>query len=327
MFEKYDTLIKVLEPYVAKVEIPSILIRREGNVFLLLIQGFVDYVRHYLGLAEETAKKYEESMLWVARDLPYIQSPDQITLQDIITLKKRIRERPGRKGKTNGESRVNSIIFALRKFLAYCQKIHKFDTINPKEINPMKVPKKEVIYLSKEEIVQLLSSINFHSRYGLRMRALMELLIASGMRISEALSLNRDSLDLKNLEAKIIGKGNKPRTVYFTERAAEWVKKYLSGRDDESPDLFVAFGTGKRLTRHDLGKLFRAYAKRAGLKTKVTPHILRHSMATLILHNGGNIKDIQDLLGHTDIKTTAKYYLGTDKKKLKESHDKFLRFD
>jgi integrase/recombinase XerD len=81
------------------------------------------------------------------------------------------------------------------------------------------------------------------------------------------------------------------------------------------------------LNRHDLGKEFRKYAVKAGIKKRVTPHILRHSMATLMLHNGIDITYIKDLLGHSSIETTAQYYLGTDKKALKEAHSKYLKFD
>ena len=295
--------------------------QEESMTFAALVAKFPDYVQYDLGHAQETAAKYHQSLKRFMKDMPEVATPAQLSLDDITKLKKIMSERGV---KENG---TNSVIFALRTFLSYCQKIHKIVTINPKDIRPMKPSKRQVIFLAKEEINQLLNSINTDSHYGLRMRALMELLIASGMRISEALSLNRDSISWETNEAMIIGKGNKQRDIFITERAAEWLKKYLAGRTDSNPALFVTFGTVERLNRHDLGKEFRRYAVKAGLKKKVTPHILRHSMATLMLHNGVDITYIKDLLGHSSIETTAQYYLGTDKKALKEAHSKYLKFD
>ncbi|MDR3642464.1 MAG: tyrosine-type recombinase/integrase [Candidatus Doudnabacteria bacterium] len=292
------------------------------KTFLELTPKFIGYAAYDLKLSPQTVQKYGESLKWVMKHLPKVLSPSILCLEDITLLKQRIQERGA------GESRTNSILFALRKFLAYCQEIQKIATIiNIEDIKPMKLPKRQVTFLDKEEIQQLLNSINVDSIYGLRMRALMELLLATGMRIGEALSLNRQDLDLKNLEVNIIGKGNKERTVYLKPRTIEWINKYLKQRTDSEPALFVAFGTSNRLTRHDLGKEFRRYAAKAGIKKKVTPHILRHSMATLMLHQGADIMFIKDILGHSTISTTAKYYLGTDKKKLKEAHEKYLKYD
>jgi integrase/recombinase XerD len=98
-------------------------------------------------------------------------------------------------------------------------------------------------------------------------------------------------------------------------------------RKDTNPALFVTFGESNRLKAHDLSKQFKHYAEKAGLKKKVTPHILRHTAATTMSHNGADIRNIQLILGHSDIKTTAKYYLGVDKEALRKSHSQFLKYD
>lgn len=291
--------------------------------FDYLIPEFLNYLQYDLPkpAALETRSKYEESLRWVIRHLPHLISPGDLQLSDITQLKKQTLQRDC------GASRVNSFVFALRKFLTFCNEVKKIKTINSKDIKAMKLKKREVIFLNGQEINQLFGSINVFSKYGLKTRVLMELLIASGMRISEALSLNRDSINWETKEATIIGKGDKQRAIFITDRAVEWLKKYLDQRTDDNPAMFVTFGTVKRLSRFDIAREFRRAAKSAGIEKTVTPRILRHSMATLLLHNGANLLDIQNLLGHSDIRTTAKYYLGTDKRALKEAHAKFLKFD
>ena len=219
------------------------------------------------------------------------------------------------------------MIFALRKFLAYCQEIHKLDTINPKDIKPMKIPKRQVVFLSKEEVNKLIGSIRSNTKPGLRMKALMSVLLASGMRISEALSLSWDDIDWEHKEAVIIGKGNKQRTVYFNDEALGWLRSYKLTRKDKNPALFVTFAKEpKRMRPYDLSKQFKHYVQKAGIKKKVTPHILRHTMATIMSINGADIRLIQQILGHSDIETTAKYYLGIDQQAVKAAHNKYLDF-
>lgn len=289
--------------------------------FQELIPLFADYVIYDLRYSPKTAKKYSESLQWILRDLPQVVYPQDLSLPAITELKKRILIRGAK------ECRVNSILFPLRKFLTYCNEVYQLPTINPKDIKPMKIPKREVSYLKKEEVEQFVSGMNTSTLPGLRMRTLVELLLSTAMRISEALSISRDDIDWVGKEVVIIGKGNKQRTVFLNDRAISWLQMYLLRRKDNNPALFVTFGTPKRLEAYDLSKQFKHYAENAGLKKKVTPHILRHTAATLMSHQGADIRIIQQILGHSDIETTARYYLGTDKASLKEAHAKFLRYD
>ena len=160
---------------------------------------------------------------------------------------------------------------------------------------------------------------------GLRFRVLVEVLLGTGMRISEALSLNRDTINWEKAEAKIIGKGSKERTVFFNQRSLDWVKKYLDIRTDNEPALFIT-QQGTRLSKIDVPGFFKRYAKKAGITKKLTPHILRHTCATNLLFNGCAINNVQVILGHDRLETTCRYYLGVDKSKAKEAHGKFLNF-
>lgn len=286
-----------------------------------LIPLFSDYVIYDLRYSPKTAKKYSESLHWILRDLPQVKYPQDLTLPVITELKKRTLLRGAK------ECRVNSILFPLRKFLTYCNEVYQLTTINPKDIKPMKIPKREVSYLKQEEIEQFIGGMNTATLPGLRMRTLVELLLSTAMRISEALSIDRNDIDWEGKEVTIIGKGNKQRTVFLNERAISWLQMYLLRRKDDNPALFVTFGKPKRLEAYDLSKQFKHYAQNAGLKKKVTPHILRHTAATIMSHKGADIRIIQQILGHSDIETTARYYLGTDKASLKEAHAKFLKYD
>lgn len=286
-----------------------------------LIPLFADYVIYDLRYSPKTAKKYSESLHWILRDLSQVKYPQDLTLPIITELKKRTLLRGAK------ECRVNSILFPLRKFLTYCNEVYQLTTINPKDIKPMKIPKREVSYLKQEEIEQFISSMDTTTLTGLRMRTLVEVLLSTAMRISEALSINKDDIDWEGKEVTIIGKGNKQRTVFLNDRALSWLQMYLLRRKDNNSALFVTFGEPKRLSAYDLSKQFKHYAENAGLKKKVTPHILRHTAATIMSHKGADIRVIQQILGHSDIETTARYYLGTDKASLKEAHAKFLRYD
>ncbi len=295
-----------------------------------LIPEFIRYALFELSLSKQTAKKYKESLEWIVRDIGNLQ----VRLLDagyVTVLKQKIMSRGA------GESRVASIIFALKSFLRYCKDVLELPVLDYKKIRSPKRRRREVLYLTNEEVQQFIDTINFEKNWqgksrkrcirmdGLRFRALVEVLLGTGMRISEALSLNKTSIDFQRKEAKIIGKGNKERTVFFSDRALQWVKFYLENRTDTAEPLFVTHSLN-RLNIADISKTFKGYVRKSGLKKKVTPHILRHTMATNLLFNGCPIGHIKEILGHDRLETTCRYYLGLDKSKAKEAHGKFLSF-
>lgn len=224
-------------------------------------------------------------------------------------------------------ARQYSLLMALKLFLRFCRTVLEANCIDPAII---KLPRREnpkVEYLTNEEIEAIRESTDNSRLLGIRTRALFEVLLASGMRISEALSLNRDSISLNAKETLIIGKGGKTRTVFFSEDALKWICKYLVLRRDANPALFVTYGDSpKRLSRGDIPRFFKALGKQAGLEKRVTPHLLRHTFCTNLRNNGADISLIKELAGHQDIETTARYYLGTDTKTLREAVSKYLSY-
>jgi integrase/recombinase XerD len=231
-------------------------------------------------------------------------------------------------------SRQMSLLLALKRFLLFCQVEKSLKLcFDPAEIRPPPRPKREVVFLTPEEIEAFVATIPLTTykgdvhRAGLRLRTVVEALLGTAMRISELLSLNRDSIDFERREARIIGKGNKERSVFFTARALLWIRRYLDSRTDDCSALFVCQDGRTRLKRDDLWRYFDRHRKLAGIKKKVRPHILRHTAATTLLFNGCPIGHIKAILGHERLETTCRYYLGIDQRAAKRAHQKYLNYE
>jgi len=158
----------------------------------------------------------------------------------------------------------------------------------------------------------------------------LETLFSTGLRIAELVSLNRDQINLKSitkdLEVGIVGKGNRPRTVYFSGRTVYWLRKYLDTRKDKEKALFINYqgrkNSSRRLTDRSIERTIKNYALMAGLPTNTTPHTLRHSFATDLLTQGADLRIIQEFLGHRNIATTQVYTHVTNKR-LRDIHRQF----
>jgi integrase/recombinase XerD len=169
-------------------------------------------------------------------------------------------------------------------------------------------------YLAVEEVDRLIEQPDVTTPRGLRDRALIELLYATGMRVSELVSLRPSDINLEASYLTCTGKGDKQRIVPIGDEAADWVRKYLRQSRPAllgkrtSPRLFVnARGGGPGLTRVGFWKILKAYAHKAGLSRTLSPHVLRHSFATHLLERGADLRAIQMMLGHADLSTTQIY--------------------
>jgi integrase/recombinase XerD len=169
-------------------------------------------------------------------------------------------------------------------------------------------------YLSVEDVDTLIAQPDVTTPRGLRDRALIELLYATGMRVSELIGLRPADVNLEASYLTCTGKGDKQRIVPIGDEAAQWVQKYLrEGRGAllgrrSSARLFVnARGGGPGLTRVGFWKILKGYARKAGLRASISPHMLRHSFATHLLERGADLRAIQMMLGHADLSTTQIY--------------------
>ena len=203
-------------------------------------------------------------------------------------------------------------------------------TVNPADdLRPPRAWKVLPRYLAVEDVDRLIEQPNVSTPRGLRDRALIELLYATGMRVSELLSLRPADVNLEASYLTCSGKGDKQRIVPIGDEAGDWVKRYLrEGRHAllgkrSSPRLFVnAKGGGPGLTRVGFWKILKAYARQAGLTKTLSPHMLRHSFATHLLERGADLRAIQMMLGHADLSTTQ-IYTHVLEQRMRSIYDKF----
>jgi site-specific recombinase XerD len=229
-----------------------------------------------------------------------------------------------------GKTTQNYHLIALRSFLKYCAK-RDIKTLSPDKIELARTKRPQVTFLSEEELSRVFDQPDIKTEAGIRDRAILELLFSSGLRVSELVSLNKDSINLQRKEFMVRGKGQKDRPIFISNSSAEWIVKYLERRTDNSKALFVRYmGTKKvdttgnlhRLTVRSVQRLVSKYAMLAGITKHVSPHTLRHSFATDLLMNGADLRSVQAMLGHSNIATTQIYTHVTDPH-LKAVHEKF----
>jgi integrase/recombinase XerD len=167
--------------------------------------------------------------------------------------------------------------------------------------------------LSAEDVDALIAAPDVSSAPGLRDRALIEVLYATGLRVSELVGLRLAEVRLDQRYVQCVGKGGKPRIVPLGDEAATWLERYLHesrpalSRGRELPWVFLNARAGRRLSRFGFWKLLKAYGQRAGVRAHLSPHVLRHSFATHLLERGADLRAIQTMLGHADLSTTQIY--------------------
>ncbi len=290
-----------------------------NNPISSLVSGYAEYARYELNLTEQSVQKYLQSLKLLIKEIGD-KPVEALVVDDFIQLKANLIKRGV------SHSHISSMIYAIRSLLVYCNDYLRLKTIKPKFIKPLKRIHREVVFLTEEEVDDFISTIDTSTWNGLRFRALVEVLLGSGMRIGEALSLKRKDIDWENREAMIIGKGNKQRKVFFTQRSLDWIHKYLQSRTDSHPSLFVTREPINTLERNDIWRFFARHRKLAKIEKKLTPHILRHTVATNLVFNGCPLVHVKEILGHENLDTTCKYYLGIDNQKAKQAHSQFLNY-
>jgi integrase/recombinase XerD len=290
-----------------------------------LAPRFLRHAQLELQFAPQSLLKYQECLRMVGRMLGD-RPVHSYTEEDIADLKAAMLARG------QGVCRQISILSAFKRFLEFCAK-YECAVMPAESITIPKRPRREVIYLTVGEVHRFLAVIPTTTVRdqphlpGLRFRALVEVLLGTAMRISEVLSLDRDQVDFTSREARVIGKGNKQRTVFFTVRALEWLERYLQTRQDSHPAVFACLGGKARLKREDIWRPFLRYRQLAGINKPVTPHLLRHTAATQLLFNGCPVGHIKEILGHERLETTCRYYLGLDHRAAKSAHHQYLVYE
>lgn len=210
------------------------------------------------------------------------------------------------------KSSISRQLSALRNFYTFLLHKEIVDNNPFKNINNPKKDKKLPNFLQNDELQNIFDSIDTTSELGIRNRLIIELLYATGIRVSELTSLKLEEIDIHNKEIKITGKGNKERIVYFGDYAKKFLllyinksRKTLLGTNNNSYLLINNKGT--KLTNRGVEFIVDEIVKKASLKHNISPHVLRHTFATDMLNNGADLKSVQELLGHESLSTTQIY--------------------
>lgn len=273
-----------------------------------ILECFLDYLTIERGLAQNTIISYRYDLIKYINFLKknnissFNQTKKDLVNNYFVYLRKKNLE-------INSISRNLVAVKMLYRFLLI-EGFIKEDITGLIEFPRMS--KKLPHILSLREINLLLDKANFKSNLGLRDLAILELLYATGMRVSELIYLKIDDINMENRMLKCLGKGSKERIIPFGSKAYQSLRLYLDKVRQKlvknpNEDILFLNSRGERLSRQGIFYLVKKYVRKAGIEKKVTPHTLRHTLATHLLENGADLRSVQEMLGHSDISTTQIY--------------------
>lgn len=284
-----------------------------------LVQEFLDYLQLEKGYSNNTIVAYRNDLAQLVRYLsaqaqvagtPDWRKVDKDVVIDYILF---LRERE------YASSTVARKIAAVKSFFHYLFQTGVLQDDPTATLDSPRVKKRLPRSASPNDIESLLQAPEGDSPKSLRDRALLELLYATGMRVTELISLDIDSVDLSSGTVRAYGKGAKERLMPIHARSVEAIREYLEkgrgafARDDGEQALFLN-PRGQRLTRQGLWLIVKQYVDKVGLSNAITPHTLRHSFATHMLNRGANLRNVQHLLGHASLATTQVYTRVSDER-------------
>ncbi|ETY74247.1 tyrosine recombinase XerD [Lactiplantibacillus fabifermentans T30PCM01] len=288
------------------------------------LADYLHFLRVERGLVTNSIKSYQQDLTEFCQYLTTQKIADLQTVDRYVILNYLQFLDEG------GKSR-NTIIHAvssLRKFFQYLAQMHQVDSDPMLKIDTPKRAQHLPQVLSAKEVENLLAVPKVDTPLGLRDRALLEVMYATGLRVSETINLKLDDLHLDLGLIQTIGKGDKERIIPIGDVAIDFLERYLktarpklASPKRRNPYIFLN-NHGGQLTRQGVWKNLKAQVKAAGIEKNVTPHTLRHSFATHILENGADLRVVQELMGHADISTTQ-IYTHITKKRLAEVYNKY----
>jgi integrase/recombinase XerD len=285
-------------------------------------EAFLDYLKVEKGLSRNTILSYGQDL---KKYFDYLKdknivTPQKVTRKDISDFLFSLR--------------TVSLPVSIARSLSTIKSLHKFLTrekitnSNPTDlIESPKIDKKIPSFLTFEEVTRILKAPDTRDARGIRDKAILELMYATGLRVSEVSSLKLIDVNREVGFIKCKGKGSKERIVPLGKIAAEFITKYLDLARPQllhkkiSTFLFLAQG-GRSLSRQSIWKLIKKSVKSAGIKKRVSPHTLRHSFATHLLEGGADLRSVQEMLGHASI-TTTQIYTHINQSRLKAIHHQF----
>ncbi|MEX1112668.1 MAG: site-specific tyrosine recombinase/integron integrase [Candidatus Andersenbacteria bacterium] len=278
-----------------------------------------------LGRSSKTVENYDYYLKTFYSQEKVVKIAD-ITIDSVRNFRRWLNQK-GQSGEGVSAATQNYHLIALRQFLKYATK-RDIECLPADRIELAKLPERDIDVLYPEEVDSLLAATEGNTIEALRDRALFHVLFSTGLRISEAITLDRDDIRESSNEIPVRGKGNKMRVVFLSAEARQAVADYVNKRVDVDPALFIRHKKGVgdqsnlRLTSRTVQRLIKKYAAKAGITKDITPHTLRHSFATDLLSNGADVRQVQELLGHASITTTQVYTHLTDTH-LQDIHTQF----
>ena len=266
------------------------------------LRSFLNYLLVDKGLSNNTVKAYEADISslfqWLdTEDLKYNNLQENHINQYISFLFQRKMR----------SSSVNRKISSIKSFYIF---LVKRNFVKNSPLNDLVTPKQEKYLpesMSEAEVDKLLNSPDVSNKIENRDKAMIEMLYATGMRISELVNLKMTDVDMKRCVVKVFGKGSKERLVPFGETALDSLRSYLNEREQSSSKEIFLSNRGKKMTRVAFWQRVKVYLIRENLKNSISPHTLRHAFATHLLNRGADLRSVQLLLGHSDLSTTQIY--------------------
>jgi integrase/recombinase XerD len=285
-----------------------------------LLDEFIDQLWLEDGLARNTLESYRRDLAQFSNWLEGRETG--LLLVSRADLEKYLARRsPGSKPRS-----ISRLIASLRRFYRYFVREERIKVDPTLQLDSPKLPRSLPKSLTEDEVVDLLNAPDHAQPLGMRDRAMLETLYATGLRVSELVNLKVSEVSLQEGVVRVVGKGSKTRLVPLGEEALDWISRYmeqprrgiLGGKLSDS--LFVT-QRGAAMTRQSFWYLIKRYARLAGITKPMSPHVLRHAFATHLLNHGADLRVVQMLLGHADISTTQ-IYTHVARERLKQLHAK-----
>ncbi len=279
---------------------------------------FIDHLWLEDGLAKNTLESYRLDLsafsVWLNKQNKQLLTVDQADIQQYLAVKF-----PQNKARS-----ISRLIASLRRFYRYLMRDSKISIDPTIQIQSPKLPRSLPKSLNEDEVLALLEAPNLTESAGLRDRAMLELLYACGLRVSELVGVKVTEVSINDGVVRVTSKGSKTRLVPMGEEAVDWISRYLAqARPDilqkRLCDALFVTNRGEAMTRQAFWYLIKRYALLAGINKPMSPHVLRHAFATHLLNHGADLRVVQMLLGHADISTTQ-IYTHVARERLKQLH-------
>jgi len=282
------------------------------------IDSFIDHLWLEDGLSKNTLESYRADLsqfnTWLCSQEKHLLHAQQAEIQRYLAVKF-----PSSKPRS-----ISRLIASMRRFYRYALRERLISEDPTLQIESPKLPRSLPKSLNEQEVTDLLNAPDINQPIGLRDRAMLELLYASGLRVSELVTVKVNEVSTQDGVVRVTGKGSKTRLVPMGEEAADWIDRYLKySRPDilqkRLCDAMFVTNRADMMTRQAFWHLIKRYALLAGINKHMSPHVLRHAFATHLLNHGADLRVVQMLLGHSNISTTQ-IYTHVARERLKQLH-------